>query len=115
MVRMGMIPAMVDFVNLLSTLPRSALFSALFDVEQFSISESTQELGNSLAIREMVFEFLEESRATLDRLESAIDDQDLGAVTRLSQTLRGNFCTFGMMRAHVLACEIEQVAREDRP
>lgn len=86
-------------------------FTALFDPEQFAVLGELQEEGDAGVIEEVVHEFLIDAELSLARLDSLIVCGEYQACSEVAHSLKGGFATFGMMRAHGLALEIEHLSQ----
>jgi HPt (histidine-containing phosphotransfer) domain-containing protein len=101
-------------VNAFSILPPAAFASALFDASQFAVLGELDDEGDAEMIAEVVSQFLEDVKHCLSDLEEDIRVGNLDEVCVATHSLKGNFATFGMMRAHALAREIEKAAEQGR-
>jgi HPt (histidine-containing phosphotransfer) domain-containing protein len=98
-------------VNANPSLSAPHSFTALFDPEQFAVLGELQEEGDAGVIAEVVQEFLADAEVSLQRLDALILTGDHHACSEVAHSLKGGFATFGMMRAHGLALEIEHQAQ----
>jgi HPt (histidine-containing phosphotransfer) domain-containing protein len=102
-------------VNVNPTFSTPGSFTALFDPEQFAVLGELQEEGDAGVIEEVVQEFLADAEVSLQRLDALILAGDHHGCSEVAHSLKGGFATFGMMRAHGLALEIEHQAQLGLP
>ena len=102
-------------MNTYATLPAPAFTAAIFDVTQFCVLGEMEEEGDFEILSEVVSQFLEDAAGVVDRLGEAIEEEDFHSIIMQAHTLKGSFATFGLMRAHALAQEIEHLAEDRRP